>query len=537
MPALILSFPAGRYHATPFGSHVNEGIVEWPPSPWRLLRALVATGYTKLGWTEVPETGRSLVLKLASVLPRFGLPPAVAAHSRHYMPLGVLDKGRERTTLVIDAWARVSRGEVVVVWDAELTEPEESLLQELVAKIGYLGRSESWLEGRVVDGKDVRADVVPHGAGEPHRPGWEQVSILAPIPSSDYMAWREREVARVLALFPLPEGKKKPSKKLLDQRSKAETQYPSHLLDCLQVDTTWLKKHGWSQPPGSQRVLYWRPAAALTIGAPRAVMAHSGKSIDAALLALATPSRNTHELPLVIRTLPQAELLHRALASHIGRRGVENGGRELLGIDEDNKPLKGHRHVHILPLDLDGDAHLDHILVWAPDGLSSATQAALRAVRNTHSKGIAELRVSVAFTGSLQELQRFGSSVGSTLGRLVAEAATFRSITPFVLPRYLKRHGRNTFEEQIRAELESRGRPAARVEVVPVQHRDRRTKQFRHFVTVRDPRRKGAPSLPPPSPAGHDVRLHFSEPEPGPLALGYGSHFGLGLFEAVEAEN
>ena len=43
MPVIIkLTFPAGRYHATPWGRHVNEGVPEWPPSPWRLLRALVA---------------------------------------------------------------------------------------------------------------------------------------------------------------------------------------------------------------------------------------------------------------------------------------------------------------------------------------------------------------------------------------------------------------------------------------------------------------------------------------------------------------
>jgi len=40
--AISFKFPAGRYHATPWGRHVNEGAVEWPPSPWRILRALEA---------------------------------------------------------------------------------------------------------------------------------------------------------------------------------------------------------------------------------------------------------------------------------------------------------------------------------------------------------------------------------------------------------------------------------------------------------------------------------------------------------------
>ena len=38
MPVIIrLTFPGGQYHATPWGRHVNEGAVEWPPSPWLMI--------------------------------------------------------------------------------------------------------------------------------------------------------------------------------------------------------------------------------------------------------------------------------------------------------------------------------------------------------------------------------------------------------------------------------------------------------------------------------------------------------------------
>src|SRR6476469_2198519 len=101
MPKIGLRFPAGRYHATPWGNHVNEGLIEWPPSPWRLLRALIATGYTKLGWPGdgPPPAGRSLIEKLAGVLPSYRLPDAVGTHSRHYMPMARFKNGREETTL------------------------------------------------------------------------------------------------------------------------------------------------------------------------------------------------------------------------------------------------------------------------------------------------------------------------------------------------------------------------------------------------------------------------------------------------------
>ena len=45
MIAIRMGFLTGRFHATPWGYHLNEGVVEYPPSVWRLLRSLVATFY------------------------------------------------------------------------------------------------------------------------------------------------------------------------------------------------------------------------------------------------------------------------------------------------------------------------------------------------------------------------------------------------------------------------------------------------------------------------------------------------------------
>ncbi|MDD3449799.1 MAG: type I-U CRISPR-associated protein Csb2, partial [Gammaproteobacteria bacterium] len=137
MPTLILRFPAGRYHATPWGHHVNEGLIEWPPSPWRLLRGLLATGYATLRWPpEGPPTeARRLFEALASVLPTYHLPPAVGTHSRHYMPMARFKNGREETTLVFDTWARIT-GPLAVTWDVALDRRECELLARLAERMG-----------------------------------------------------------------------------------------------------------------------------------------------------------------------------------------------------------------------------------------------------------------------------------------------------------------------------------------------------------------------------------------------------------------
>src|SRR6516162_8765742 len=105
---LKLRFPAGRYHATPWGRHVNEGVPEWPPSPWRILRALIATWRRKC-----PDLRESAVRRLLEQLldpPQSHLPPARVAHPRHYMPLGKkspLELPVAPTALVFDTFVAV----------------------------------------------------------------------------------------------------------------------------------------------------------------------------------------------------------------------------------------------------------------------------------------------------------------------------------------------------------------------------------------------------------------------------------------------
>lgn len=535
MPTLLFRFPGGRYHATPTGHHVNEGLVEWPPSPWRLVRALIACGYTTLGWQGIPPVARRLFHALCSALPEYRLPPAALGHSRHYMPTAALEKGREKTTLVLDAFADVGEGQLWVRWPTELDEAETRLLEELAANLGYLGRSESWVEARVVsDNLDLPATgmAFPHVEGTRPGRGYEQLSVSAPELPNVYTAWREQEVRSALATVADRTAERRPTPAQMRQQKKVQDAYPPDVLECLQLDTAWWKERRWSQAPGSRRVLYWREETALEVGQPSVPHSSGLAPVEVVLFSLSTASGSRSALPPIARTLPQAELLHRALISKVG--GAENGKvlcAELTGRDASGRPLRGHRHAHILPMDLDNDGHLDHVLVFAPMGLGATAQHALRSVKRTYMKGGAgELQVAVAGRGALSDLRSLSGPDGSPTASIMQllgpqkGAKMWTTAMPFVPPRHLKRSGPNSLHGQIQAELHSRGLPSAEVEVL------RWTPDvlaLRHVV-----RRRRAPAPQPPVDGAFAVRLRFGDRIHGPLCLGYASHFGLGRFVA-----
>lgn len=533
MPIIHIRFPGGRYHATPGGHHVNEGQIEWPPSPWRLLRAFIATGYTKLGWETFPAHAADLFARLAEVLPTYHLPPATSAHSRHYMPLGPLDKGRDKTTLVFDTWADVGDSVLAIDWPAELSDEASTLLAKLCDNLSYLGRSESWASASLEADGAIPAGTRPcrpciDGAAPP--PDHEQIAITAPLTPTAFTAWRTPLVDEALAPFPLPE-KKKPGKKLLTDRAKATAPFPSDLLDALQWDTATWKKHRWGQPPGSRRVLYARDRNALGVGCPPPHRRFHSEPVQVMLLALATDSRNASALPTIVRSLPQAELIHQALLSRAGH-GNAIDCPELTGKDADGQPLRGHRHAYILPVDLDGDGYLDHVLIHTHKdhglGLGPLAQHAIRSLRRTWQKKGQDIQVALVGAGDLEQLRQLPAPLDQGVKRLLGAAqgsCSWRSATPFVPPRYLKKSGPNELSAQVRRELDHHGFPPANVQV---QAWDAQNARLRHAVRVRKNSSKA-----PPIDCGYALELTFDHPINGPIALGYASHFGLGRMEAI----
>lgn len=107
----------------------------------------------------------------------------------------------------------------------------------------------------------------------------------------------------------------------------------------------------------------------------------------------------------------------------------------------------------------------------------------------------------------------------------LAMERVWTSVTPFVPPRHIKKR-RHTLEDQIRDQLRRRGVPPPdAIEILPTDDLVRR--RLLRFVRARKP---GKPK--PPANRVFGLRISFDQPVQGPIAIGYASHYGLGVFAA-----
>lgn len=551
MLRLAIRFLTGSYHATPWGRHVNEGDIEWPPSPWRLCRALLATGFARLGWTAVPPEGRSLIERLAASPPVYHLPPASTGHTRHYMPVN-----KNVTAKVLDAFAFVGRGDGAVLgvtWEVEPTAAERSLFAVLAERLSYLGRAESWVAAEATD--VLPQALFPCRASEiAPGPGYERIALLAPLNVLDYAAFRRERVGVTQGAErdePARRGAKAPKKSAASREAaKLDALYPADLLAALLKETGDLQRDGWSQPPGSRWLSYWRGRDALAkVPATAARAAHrSASQDDTALLALSSNTAQGEVLPRLVDGLLRMEVLHARLVSHSDRRDGHGPSPCLSGKDSRGEPLKDHRHAWLLPASLEREGHIDHVLVHTAMKLDGRAHEALSRLRSFHLKDVLTF-VTLVGVGTREDFEHAVP--------YVRMAKVWESVLPFVPPRHLKKQGASSLEGQVQAELASRGLPPAErieVEVVGGDYRavsdfwelwqrrhpgelriaargdgaplpeERLATRWRHFRNARVLK----PEQRPPVATSLGLRLTFAEPVRGPIALGYASHFGLG---------
>lgn len=551
MLAISLTFPARRFHATPWGRQVNEGAVEWPPSPWRLLRSLVAVWHHKFPDVTEPEI-RDLIERL-TLPPLFCLPSAAQAHTRHYMPLVSGEK-----TKVFDTFVAVEPDEAVVaVWpDVELTPPQRDVLRRLLMSMTYFGRAESWVCGDLLETMPGGLDVVPLDLGQEPPSDCELVRTLVPMSADEHVAWytqtRDEHRRRKLdELIAAAKAKGKPAEKVKLSKKDAlaiEESLPATLFDALHADTSTLRKAGWNQPPGSRWINYARPAEAFSPEPqtrerpPRAT-----RRPTIARFAVCGPVR-----PLLTDAVLVGERVRTVLMGCSKKvRSDGNAASVFSGKQPDGTPLdEGHRHAHFLSEAASGDGRISHLTIFAPNGFDAEDELAFGRLAASGVWGKDGYDVQLVLLGIGEPGDFGGLDVKAGHSPILAESKSWISRTPFVPPRHLKitraeardpdRRAEATVRELrrlIRLELARREQfspVAASVEVDPLLGPSRGgTNLGGHFTTwlkFRSERLAGGGNK-----AGSGVfgfRLTFPDPVRGPIALGYGCHFGLGMFAA-----
>ena len=528
MLAIAFTFPAGRYHATPWGRHVNEADVAWPPDLWRITRALIAVWHRKLNSQAFPrERVSAMLARLAEAqAPSYRLPEvAIHSHTRHYMP----GKG-DKKTLVFDAFARVANDvPLVIAWsDVTLDAQQTELLDALLENLGFLGRAESWVEARRTDEHGF-FNCIPASQEVDQETGevtGEIVRLLAPLPPAAYAAFRTHKL--VNAEIDL-NAQGNPRSNLKSDKKKQAITLPADWLDGVGVDTGELQAAGWSAPPCAQSISYRRPLHALQATAPKV----THKRTSAPTKSRATIARFAlygKPLPRIEDAVRIGEALRRAAMGMAKRLlGAESLPPELSG--HDLEPSNRHGHAFWLPEDADSDGAIDHLLIHASQGFGTDAIRVLTALQTIKRDEADPLRLMLEGVDQ--------SVIFEDISAYARSAKVWRSVTPYLHPWHIKKPERRSPEatlaavtEQLRRELGLRGSDLPRIESVielpDTQAGGRRLKPL-HFHRFR--RKRG---LIQPDTLGRILELRFADPVRGPLALGFGCHFGLGLFAPAE---
>lgn len=551
---ILIRFLAGRYHATPWDHQVNEGVVEWPPTPWRILRSLVSA-YYRLPEPPVRNQVCQLVTRLAEHLPSYVLPSCTIAHTRHYMP--VWKEGKATTTKVFDTFMVLGGGtlspdaEVKVVWpDLRLSEEETQLLQQLCCQVSYLGRAESWAELSVIDADISLCNAVP--ASSEDSGGWkkQKVKVLAPLTSEGLEGFRA-------AITALPKPK----------RGKAKWKAPTDLLEALELDIAYLHSQSWNGIPGTRWVTYEVKQVERSLRPQNLSIYASSKVPTFARFALVS-----NVLPNLTEAVSVGERFRQALMKwsrdESGKADPVFSGRD----EEGDYRKDNHQHAWYLP-EVNKEGKIDHVVVYAPEGFSSINAIfALQNLRKVWGSEGFDLQTVLVSLGKVEDYcadAKDADRGGRSL--IIGKGRKWRSLTPLVLPRHPKRNRRQEPKIDPKTDFQIDGPEQQALRLlkqlkssIPVNGCfdakcpdrdgnnwlgwigpdgkvllkvrclvDEKVKEFRYRCQDFQRRRyhgAGDKGLD----RGFWIELEFEESQQGPMALGYAAHFGLGVFIPVD---
>ena len=477
---ISIRFLTGRAHLHHWHAHHSDGKVDWPPAPWRLLRALVAvagTGLTSLpapldesisdiADDALPVSRLASVLAILAAPPTIWLPQTSGGHTRQFLPTAFKSTG----SAVFDSFATVSKETPIAFeWsEVNLDEGVEQFtdLEALLRRLTYFGRAESWCEANAH--ASLPAGVKPgvsHWSCVALEPGTKPSGLREHV---DYTLERKlapefpletclREQAvgmlsgcdfRVFEMKPVkktgkpPEKwvKAKPAQLEAFKRNLAAEPAGVSLLRCLLRSSGEDITSGLERPIGSRWVQYTVPRAIYRVpeSTPRrsAVPPADALRITLIRFALNTTTINRAVLPSMTDTLLVADKFRSAaLAWHgylakSGQYPVGTHPRNLCGREEDGSRVVGNDHAFFWPRDEDGDGLLDHVTVFCPSGLAADEVDSLRRLLRLKQRGgRPDLLVTPVFMGQREQFWP------------QERARTFISATPYFCPLHLT-HGK-----------------------------------------------------------------------------------------------
>lgn len=512
MTVIELTFPAGgRFHATPWGRHVNEGATEWPPSPWRIQRALVATWYLKARREIDEAVVRSLMITLADSLPSFELPTATQSHTRHYMP----SKGGNKTK-VFDTFIQTNQP-LRMAWQVNLDEGQRAALSILCERASYLGRAESIVEAKLLPPEaSIHGNSFPLQEGSDLPSGCELVRVLcanSPALHDDWVAAnRPKEEVQT-------KGKRRKSKT-------ASQALPPSIFEALHAETATLQAEGWLIPPGARWADYTRQVECFQTRAVRPARQRK-RPATVARFTIASAV-----LPRITQALSVAERMHQTLVKRAHGKAC---APVFVGKDANGEPLKGHQHTHIFCELGEKRDSIGFITLYAPMGFDHEAQQVIEDVQRKALWGHGGHNLELILLG-FGDVATFDIPIFRCSKR-------WTSLTPFVPTRHAKHYAdgrpkldgdgwpigspahdlRRLLKEDFRTVPKTISPPDTKISIRPNRHL--RTLQFQTERNNGNGQRGHQ--------SGVGLTIEFDQEIQGPLALGYGSHFGLGLFVPV----
>jgi CRISPR-associated protein Csb2 len=313
---------------------------------------------------------------------------------------------------------------------------------------------------------------------------------------------------------------------------------PARLADALAVDTAQWHAAGWSNPPPLVKMVYDRPHVGPLPPRRRehkvSIATSQSLNPNVARFLLAGKPR-----PPIEDAIKIGELMRLAALAQFGRdeRGRWRAPSVISGRDADGRHLAQgvHGHAFYLPEDSDADGFIDHVVVFAKSGLTDEVQSKLDRVTRLWEPGriVGEDDAPHGRKEWRLALEGFGRAADFADSMILGRSRRWRSVTPYLMPWHAKKNF--GLAEQIRREIGRRKLltqgdvSAVTAEPLPELRFKGRALRPIHFHRFRSRR-----NFVQPDTTGRFVVLEANTEIEGPLALGFGCHFGLGLFAASD---